>query len=86
MSRGPDPRVAAARAPDPGDLDTVHSLHLWRAHPVGHDRGPDHAPRPHPDRPKPDRFLVGAIAGAALFYLVGRALGLGRRRGAHAEP
>ncbi len=35
---------------------------------------------------KPDRLLVGVIAGAALFYFIGRALGLGRRRGTHVEP
>lgn len=48
----------------------AHSLHLWRqghAHQPGHGIGP-----------KADRFVVGMVAGALMFYLFGRALGLGR--------
>ncbi|MDZ7752790.1 MAG: hypothetical protein U5S82_14245 [Gammaproteobacteria bacterium] len=48
---------------------TPHSLHLGGARPPhGH-----HAPI------KADRLVVGLAAGAALLYVVGRALGLGRR-------
>ena len=46
-----------------------HSMHLWNsppAHPAG-------------ERSKPDRFLIGVLAGAALFYLFGRAMGLGQK-------
>jgi hypothetical protein len=61
-----------------GDRVSVHSLHLW------HER-PASLALPCQPPPKPDRLLVGAIAGAALFYLLGRALGLGRHRDADAE-
>jgi len=47
----------------------LHSLHVWSAPPAHLSR----------ERSKPDRFLVGLLAGAALFYLFGRAMGLGRR-------
>jgi hypothetical protein len=62
-------------------VGSVHSLHLWREQ-------PDTPPTTHQALPpiKADRLLVGVIAGAALFYFIGRALGLGRRRGIHVEP
>ena len=47
----------------------VHSLHQWRGpheHHVVHSGHRD------------DRLLVGLVSGAVLFYLVGKALGLGR--------
>lgn len=44
------------------------------------------APGHHPDRPprerhpgKQDRWLLGFLAGAALFFMAGKALGLGKR-------
>lgn len=46
-----------------------HSLHGWQEH-------PDHGTG---NRLKPDRFFVGFLAGAALFYLFGRAMGLGKK-------
>lgn len=58
---------------------TPHSLHPWHSRPV--------PPAEHAGAlAKPDRLLVGFLAGAALFYLLGRALGLGRDRMTHAEP
>lgn len=41
----------------------------------GHPPHEDHH-EGHPS--KPDRWLVGLVAGAALMYLVGKALGLGK--------
>jgi hypothetical protein len=50
-------------------------------------RYPASAARGQP-RPKggADRWLVGAVAGAALVYLLGRTLGLGRKRPAAGNP
>lgn len=39
-------------------------------HDDSHDRHPA----------KPDRWLVGLVAGAALMYLLGKALGLGKQK------
>lgn len=80
MSDHRDPPV-----PQPGSTleqaGSVRSLHLWREQ-------PDSTPPHHQAWPpiKPDRLLVGVIAGAALFYFIGRALGLGRHRGTHVKP
>ena len=50
----------------------LHSLHFWHAAHVQDSHG--HALR------KRDRLLVGVVSGALLFYLIGKALGLGRGR------
>lgn len=75
------PGSESAPQPAPERAGSVHSLHLWREQ-------PDSPPPHHQAQPpiKPDRLLVGVIAGAALLYFIGRALGLGRRRGTHVEP
>ncbi len=58
---------------DDGQARELATLHLWRqTHP--------HAARYRHDRPKQDRLLVGVLSGALLFYLIGKALGLGQRR------
>lgn len=58
---------------------TTRSLHPCRGQPA--------PPGDHTQPlPKPDRLLVGLLAGAALFYMLGRALGLGRHRTDHVGP
>lgn len=52
-----------------GPAPGVHSLHQWR--------GPHEHHAVHGGR-RDDRLLVGILSGAVLFYLVGKALGLGR--------
>jgi hypothetical protein len=57
---------------------------LRRPSPVFDPRLPPHQRAGHPVRlarvapPKADRIVVGLLAGTALFYLLGKALGLGR--------
>lgn len=63
----------------PGAAGPLRSLHPLRERPAA----PAH---PAAGRSKPDRLLAGVIAGAAIIDLLGRALGPGRRREAHAEP
>lgn len=41
--------------------------------------GPWPAPRTRGPLSKPDRWLIGLLSVTALFYLAGKALGLGRR-------
>lgn len=45
--------------------------------PVGPRSSPDQHPT-HSGKTNPDRILVGLLAGVALFYLLGKAIGLGR--------
>lgn len=53
----------------PVERPSARSLHLWSERPAPTDVLPC----------KPDRILIGVVAGIALFYLLGRALGLGHR-------
>ena len=64
---------------NPDAAGPVRSLHLLRER----STAPAH---PAAGLPKPDRLLVGVIAGVAIFFLLGRALGLGRQREDHAAP
>lgn len=58
---------------DDGQARELPTLHPWRqTHP--------HAARYRHDRPKQDRLVVGILSGALLFYLIGKALGLGQPR------
>lgn len=70
---------AKSQPPTGGRSATPHSLHLRQA------------PAPAPGEAagaltKPDRLVIGLLAGAALFYLLGQALGLGQHRTSHADP
>lgn len=60
---------------EPRIEEKAHSLHIrgeTRLHDPLHGR-----------KSGADRFLVGLAAGAALFYVVGRAVGLGRHSKTH---
>ena len=48
-----------------------------RPAPIDPTAGSDPSPRSRANN-SPERILVGLIAGAALFYLLGKAMGLGR--------
>jgi hypothetical protein len=72
-----NPTPGASPDAGAGAAGLVYSLHPGRSAASVH---------PAAARSKPDRFLVGVVAGVAIFYLLGRALGLGRRREDHAEP
>ncbi len=57
----------------------IHPRHDRRTYP--HPTGPGFDPtraRPRSIAEKPDRLIVGLLAGIALFYLFGKAVGLGR--------